>query len=42
MKYEYNDIKSLSNRQKYGIDFEEAKLLWIMTYNDGACYPLTQ
>ena len=28
MKYEYNDNKSLSNKQKHSIDFEEAKLLW--------------
>ncbi len=28
MKYEYDSNKSLSNKQKYGIDFEEAKLLW--------------
>jgi len=28
MIYEYDNNKSLSNKQKYGIDFEEAKLLW--------------
>ncbi len=28
MKFEYNINKSLSNKQKHGIDFEEAKLLW--------------
>ena len=28
MKYEYDENKSLSNKQKHGIDFEEAKLLW--------------
>ncbi len=28
MKYEYDSNKSLSNKQKHGIDFEEAKLLW--------------
>ena len=28
MKYEYDINKSLSNKQKHGIDFEEAKLLW--------------
>ncbi len=28
MKYEYDNNKSLSNKQKHGIDFEEAKLLW--------------
>jgi len=28
MKYQHNDNKSLSNKQKHSIDFEEAKLLW--------------
>ena len=28
MKFEYDIEKSLSNKQKHGIDFEEAKLLW--------------
>jgi len=28
MNYEYDDNKSLSNKQKHGIDFEGAKLLW--------------
>ena len=28
MKFEYDTKKSLSNKQKHGIDFEEAKLLW--------------
>ena len=28
MRYEYDSNKSLSNKQKHGIDFEEAKLLW--------------
>ena len=28
MKYEYDENKSLSNKQKHGIDFEEAKVLW--------------
>jgi len=28
MEYEYDSNKSLSNKQKHGIDFEEAKLLW--------------
>ena len=28
MNYEYDGTKSSSNKQKYGIDFEEAKLLW--------------
>jgi uncharacterized DUF497 family protein len=26
--FEYDINKSLSNKQKHGIDFEEAKLLW--------------
>ena len=28
MKFEYDANKSLSNKQKHGIDFEEAKQLW--------------
>ena len=28
MKFEYDEIKSIKNRQKHGIDFEEAKSLW--------------
>jgi uncharacterized DUF497 family protein len=28
MKYEYDEDKSLSNKQKHGIDFEETKGLW--------------
>lgn len=28
MNYEYDNKKSISNKQKHGIDFEEAKLLW--------------
>ena len=28
MKFEYDINKSLLNKQKHGIDFEEAKLLW--------------
>jgi uncharacterized DUF497 family protein len=28
MKYEYDENKSVSNKQKHGIDFEEAKALW--------------
>ncbi len=28
MKFEYDENKSLSNKQKHGIDFEEAKELW--------------
>ena len=28
MKFEYDINKSISNKQKHGIDFEVAKLLW--------------
>jgi len=28
MKYEYDENKSLSNKEKHGIDFEKAKELW--------------
>ena len=28
MNFEYDENKSLSNKQKHGIDFEEAKILW--------------
>ena len=28
MIFEYDIKKSLSNKQKHGIDFEEAKLIW--------------
>lgn len=28
MKYEYDPNKSVANREKHGIDFEEAKALW--------------
>ena len=28
MKFEYDIKKSLSNKQKHGINFEEANLLW--------------
>ena len=28
MNFEYDEKKSLSNKQKHGIDFEEVKLLW--------------
>ena len=28
MKFEYDEKKSNSNREKHGIDFEEAMLLW--------------
>jgi uncharacterized DUF497 family protein len=27
-KFEYDPAKSASNKEKHGIDFEEAKLLW--------------
>ena len=28
MKFEYNPAKSLANKSKHGLDFEEAKALW--------------
>ena len=28
MKFEYDEDKSTKNKQKHGIDFEEAKSLW--------------
>ena len=28
MNFEYDENKSLKNKEKHGIDFEEAKLLW--------------
>ena len=28
MKYEYDESKSISNKEKHSIDFEEAKALW--------------
>jgi uncharacterized DUF497 family protein len=28
MKFEYDPAKSASNKEKHGIDFEEAQLLW--------------
>ena len=28
MKFEYDENKSISNKEKHGIDFEEAKLVW--------------
>lgn len=28
MEFEYDPNKSKANRQKHGIDFEEAKILW--------------
>ena len=37
MNFEYDENKSLSNKQKHGIDFEEAKLLW----NDDRMVELT-
>jgi len=33
MKYEYDNNKSLSNKQKHGIDFEEAQKLWEDPYS---------
>ncbi len=32
MDFEYDEKKSVKNKEKHGIDFEEAKFLW----NDGA------
>ena len=29
MQFEYDPNKSYSNKEKHGIDFEEAQLLWI-------------
>ena len=29
MRFEYDPEKSLSNREKHGIDFEEAQALWL-------------
>ena len=37
MNFEYDENKSLSNKQKHGIDFEEAKFLW----NDDRMVELT-
>ena len=37
MKYEYDNNKSLSNKQKHGIDFEQAKLI----YNDDRMIEIT-
>ena len=28
MKFEYDETKSIKNKQKHGIDFEKAKNLW--------------
>lgn len=28
MKFEYDTVKSVANREKHGIDFEEAQALW--------------
>jgi uncharacterized DUF497 family protein len=33
MQYEYDPAKSAANKEKHGIDFEEAKALWA---DDGA------
>ncbi len=32
MEFEYNESKSNSNKEKHGIDFEEAKELWRGAY----------
>ncbi|MDA3897317.1 MAG: BrnT family toxin [Desulfobacteraceae bacterium] len=32
MEFEYDPNKSESNRQKHGIDFEEAQALWLDAY----------
>ena len=37
MNFEYDENKSLSNKQKHGIDFEKAKFLW----NDDRMVELT-
>jgi uncharacterized protein len=29
MEYEYDPIKSQSNKEKHGLDFEEAQVLWL-------------
>ena len=29
MDFEYDPAKSLQNKEKHGIDFEEAKFLWV-------------
>ena len=29
MRFEYDPAKSLANKAKHGIDFEEAKALWV-------------
>jgi uncharacterized protein len=29
MNFEYDKNKSLANKKKHGIDFEEAKMLWL-------------
>ena len=29
MEFEYNEGKSLVNKEKHGIDFEESKMLWL-------------
>tara|TARA_B100001093_G_scaffold409648_1_gene398710 strand:+ start:1985 stop:2257 length:273 start_codon:yes stop_codon:yes gene_type:complete len=37
MKFQYDPIKSESNKEKHGIDFEEAKELWSDSY--GVVFP---
>lgn len=34
MRFEYDKLKSISNRKKHGIDFEEAQELWNGTVAD--------
>ena len=36
MNFEYGSNKSVSNKQKHGVDFEEAKTLWL---NDNVVVP---
>ncbi len=36
MEFEYDLIKSAKNKQKHGVDFEEAKTIWI---NDNVILP---
>ncbi len=32
MKFEYDPKKSLGNKEKHGVDFEEAQLIWMSSY----------
>jgi len=36
MKFEYDLNKSLSNKEKHGVDFEQAKEIW---FNDHVIFP---